>query len=350
MRKYNILAQIVVVANLLLWSAPGVLYAQTTQPPTPAATSANGLPTYTGRGVQDSIEKFLCAPTGDGSDLNVCVNRLYRFSISIGAFVLVFMIALAGYYYMLGSEAGKTKAKGLIGSAVAGMIILLSSFVLLNQINPALTKFRPIQPPIFSGGVLPTCEDVDYGETCILNDGQVFVGPGGGTGGAGSGNEAKYRDLITKYAQQRGIEYCALSALMQKESSFNYLIVSNAPPREVDPNSSPPTYNISFETIGHGIGLTQIYIYERRRGTSTGWTNGVPARAGREFGFSRPLYVQDLINPDLNVQAGSYLWSTDIKRANGNLYEAYRFYQGSASAPATLRALVDMYNACKARG
>jgi hypothetical protein len=183
MRKFNIVVHISLSLIMLFWSAPHLVFAQTA---TSTATSA--LPDYRNKGVQKSIEDFLCAPTGGGSDLNVCVNRLYRFSISIGGFLLVFLLALAGYYYMLGSESGKQKAKGIVGSSVAGMIIILTSYLILNQINPALTQFRAIQPPIFSGGKLPTCEDVNYGATCTLSDGQVLVPPGGGTGGGGCKN------------------------------------------------------------------------------------------------------------------------------------------------------------------
>jgi hypothetical protein len=134
---------------------------------------------------------------------------------------------------------------------------------------------------------------------------------------------------------------------MEKESSFEHLAVSNSPPRYVDTNSSPPIYNISFETIGHGIGLTQIYIYERKRGKA--WVNGVPAREGAPFGFDRPLYVTDLIDPEINVKAGSHYFANLVEHNNGNLYEAYRGYQGKNSLTSTLDKYMEMYNRCKTR-
>jgi hypothetical protein len=145
------------------------------------ATTTSSLPDYRGKGAEQSIKDFLCTPSDNPNDskaLERCVNRAYRFSISIGAILLVFLIALAGYYYMVGSEPAKKKAKEIIATAVAGMIIILTSFLLLNQINPALTTFRPIQPPIFEGGKLPSCEDVGYGEACALSDGSESVGVG----------------------------------------------------------------------------------------------------------------------------------------------------------------------------
>jgi hypothetical protein len=322
--------------------------------PDPINTNTSGttgsVPQYTGRGVEQSLKDYLCVPDDSnlGTALFTCITKLYRFGIAFGAIALVFFVVFAGYTYIAGGEGAKGKAKGIILSAITGMAIMLSSYVLLNFINPDLVKIKPIQPPIFTASGLPKCEDVGLGVNCVLPSGQVNYP--GGTGVPGSSSEAQYKALITKYAQLRNIEYCALSALMQKESSFNYLAVSNGPPSNVNTSASPPTYGLNFESVGHGIGLIQIYIYERRRGASTGWVNGVPARAGAGFGFTTPLYVKDLIDPDTNVKAGSFLWAKNIKDNNNNLYEAYRDYQGPSSAPATLQKLVDMYAACKARG
>lgn len=161
----------------LLWAS---MFTQVSAQSSSSTPDLN-LPQYTGHGAEQSIKDFLCTPSDSPTDntaLVRCVNRAYRFSIAIGGFLLVFLIALAGYYYLIGSEASKKKAKGLIGTSLAGMIIILTSFLLLNQINPALTKFRAIQPPIFTGGTLPSCEDAGYGESCILEDGSTGTGIG----------------------------------------------------------------------------------------------------------------------------------------------------------------------------
>lgn len=335
---------------VMLVSMSPLMATAATGPLKPGDNNLDDLPQYN-QGVDQSIKEYLCTPSENpleqGTAVYDCIGRLYRFSLTAGAVVLVFFVVLAGYLYITGGETGKGKAKNILLSAVTGMGILLGSYALLNFINPQLVEIRTIQPPIFSAPNLPSCEAVGFGERCITSDGQVFK-PGGGV--PGSAREAQYKELISKYAALRQIEYCQLSALMQKESGYNYLAVSNPPPNNVNTSASPPTYGINFESVGHGIGLIQIYIYERRRGTSTGWVNGVPARAGAGFGFDRPLYVKDLIDPDTNVRAGSFLWAKNIRDNNGNLYEAYRDYQGPASASATLQKLVEMYNACKLRG
>jgi len=351
MQAYKKTIHILLLGYVVLSMLVGYMPVAQAQLLTPTPASSTGLPEY--KGVEDSIRAYLCTPdNATETVLFECVNKLYRFGIAFGAIALVFFLVLAGYSYMLGGETGKQKGKSIFLSALTGMGIILTSYILLSFINPDLVKFKPITPPQFKTD-LPGCEKVTAGVTCTLPDGTIGIGDGRGGGtpapGGGVGNENKYKPLIQKYAQLRNIEYCALSALLQKESSYNNLIVSNAPPNMVDIATSPPTYNVNFERIGHGIGLTQVYIYERARGSRSGWANGVPARSGGEFGFSKPLYVKDLIDPEISIQAGSYYWANLIRRNNGNLYEAYRDYQGPASKEATLRAYMDMYNACKLR-
>ncbi len=296
--------------------------------------ASSSLPQYN-RGVDTSIKDYLCVPDDSnlGGALYTCIGRLYRFGIVVGAIGLIFFIVLAGYTYIAGGEAAKTKAKGMIYNSAIGMALILGSYLLLNFINPDLTKFKTIQPPIFTA-VLPSCKDVGFGENCILTDGTVYV-PGTG----GNGDEQQYATLINKYAQIHSMEYCKLSALLRKESSFIYNNVSNPPPGRVETSSgSPPSYNVSFASSGHGIGLGQIYIYQ-----------GQTSRPGGEFGISSPLYVKDLIDPETNIKAASYLWANDLQRANNDIRAAYRLYQGPKSAQSTLDALLQMYTECKTR-
>ncbi len=330
---------------MLVSMSPLVASAQLGGPLKPGDNVAS-LPQYN-QGVDQSIKEFLCTPSENpleqGTALYDCIGRLYRFSLTAGAVILVFFVVLAGYLYITGGETGKGKAKGIILSSITGMGILLGSYALLNFINPQLVEIRPIQAPIFNSGDLPSCEAVGLGVRCITSSGQVN-NPGGT---AGSANEAQYKDLITKYASRfndtAGIHpYCTLSALLQKESSFNKLNVSNPPPSKVDTSASPPSYNVSFAGSGHGIGLSQVYIYP-----------GQTSRPGGEFGFSKALTVQDLIDPDTSINAGSYFFAKVVKERRGNLREAYDDYQagrGGNSDPKTLDKYIEMYNACKLRG
>lgn len=154
---------------------PVLVFAQ----PADTATSTTTLPSYSG--VEDSIGEYLCTPTGDGKDLERCVNRLYRFGITAGALVLVAMVVFAGYLYITAGETGKGRAKGILKNSLVGMALLLGSYALLYFINPSLVAFRAIQPPIFVAKDLPSCAELGLGSDCI-------VAGTGASGGSGNGS------------------------------------------------------------------------------------------------------------------------------------------------------------------
>ncbi len=165
----NFLKISIIVVCVLFFVNPFLVYAQQTPSVT---TPQQSLPQYN-QGVDLSIKDYLCTPEGNGTDLFNCVNRLTKFAISAGSIVLVFLIVLAGYIYIAGGEAQKSKAKGIVFSSLTGMVIILVSFTLLNFINPALVQIKPIQPPIFSSANLPKCEDIGFSSNCIISTGDA---------------------------------------------------------------------------------------------------------------------------------------------------------------------------------
>ncbi len=147
------------------------------------STAPSSLPQYN-QGVDKTIAQYLCVPSKNntGTALYDCLDRVYRFGIVAGSLALVFFIVWAGYSYMLGGETGKQKGKAIFTSALTGMVIILSSYVLLRFINPDLVKYKPIQPPIFTSAGLPACDKVGWTTNCIITTGpdagQVHYGGG----------------------------------------------------------------------------------------------------------------------------------------------------------------------------
>jgi hypothetical protein len=114
--------------------------------------------TYSGPEAQ--IKQFLCTPSDASTnkdkasnDLYNCINRIYRFALVTASFFAVFMIVLAGWVYMSaeGNEESVTKAKDILVTSIASIVILSSGYVLLKFINPDLIQFQPIQPPSVVG-------------------------------------------------------------------------------------------------------------------------------------------------------------------------------------------------------
>ncbi len=162
---------LVIIGFVLVALNPVFVFAQQT---------STALPTYSG--VDSSLKNYLCTPSepADGKDLERCINRLYRFSLSAGALVLVFFLVLAGYLYITSGETGKGKAKSILTNSLVGMAILGGSYMLLYFINPALVAFKPIQPPIFTADDLPDCSTVGLGDNCIIaGDEEVAINKAG---------------------------------------------------------------------------------------------------------------------------------------------------------------------------
>ncbi|OGH93806.1 MAG: hypothetical protein A2538_02950 [Candidatus Magasanikbacteria bacterium RIFOXYD2_FULL_41_14] len=77
-------------------------------------------------------------------DIGAFVTTLYNYAVRIAGIVAVIVIIVAGMQWVAsgGNSEMIGAAKKRIGGAVIGLMILFSSFVILNTINPNLVKFR----------------------------------------------------------------------------------------------------------------------------------------------------------------------------------------------------------------
>lgn len=155
-KKAKLLIGLFLLTLNFLFNA-NLAFAQTNTTTTAATSSAD----TTGR-VDQTIRDLLCAPSansalGSGSnssqDLYICINKFYRFSVALVSIGAVFMITVAGYLYIGsdGSEEQVSKAKEILVSSIASIIILFISFIFLREINPDLVAFRIIQPISVTG-------------------------------------------------------------------------------------------------------------------------------------------------------------------------------------------------------
>lgn len=71
--------------------------------------------------------------------LSSFVNKIFVAALSVGAILAVLRLAFAGYLYMTTDAWGqKGKAKEVIGDVVLGLLLLLSIWLILRQINPQI--------------------------------------------------------------------------------------------------------------------------------------------------------------------------------------------------------------------
>jgi len=137
-----------------------------------AQQSVSPTPTYSG--AEATIKQYLCTPTTTNTgttlsattasntgqnnpasnDLYNCINRMYRFAIVAASALAVFFIVIAGYVYMSADGDGEavSKAKGMLASSLASLVILFAGYILLRALNPDLIQFQNVQPPSIKVG------------------------------------------------------------------------------------------------------------------------------------------------------------------------------------------------------
>jgi len=135
------------------------------------AFAANGT-TYT---PMENIPGF----ESEKTDLATYIVTIYKFGIWTIGIAALLMITLGGIMYVTsaGNNSSMGKAKGIISDALIGVIMALSSWLILYTINPDLLK---VKLPDASMGVSGSAGQLGVGNS----DGST--GSNGSTGGSGS--------------------------------------------------------------------------------------------------------------------------------------------------------------------
>jgi hypothetical protein len=91
-----------------------------------------------------NFNKLFSVNTGAGQqDLGAFFNSAFRVALSLGAILAVMRIAWGGYKYMTTDASGeKNDAKEILTDVVIGMLLLISIYLILFQINPCLLKLQ----------------------------------------------------------------------------------------------------------------------------------------------------------------------------------------------------------------
>lgn len=81
------------------------------------------------------------------------IIAIYKYALVIGSIMAVAALMIGGVMYMMGGMNATmiTKAKTLIFGSISGLVILISSSLILNLINPNLTQLSEIQIDTIEG-------------------------------------------------------------------------------------------------------------------------------------------------------------------------------------------------------
>lgn len=87
------------------------------------------------------------APTSVGIPwIGDYIAALYRWAVPVGAVLATIVIMAAGVVWLTSGGAGRlSSAQEWIGNAVIGLLLLVGSYVVLNTINPDLTRFEALR-------------------------------------------------------------------------------------------------------------------------------------------------------------------------------------------------------------
>ena len=74
------------------------------------------------------------------------ITAIYNYGVGIAGILAAIVLMAGGVLWLIsGGDSSKiTQAKELIGGSITGLIILMTSYVILIEINPALVGFKPI--------------------------------------------------------------------------------------------------------------------------------------------------------------------------------------------------------------
>ena len=95
-----------------------------------------------------NLEPIVCKNESDCSVPWIAnyISFIYNYFLSVGGILAAIILMAGGVLWLVsGGDTGKvSKAKDLIFSSISGLIILFSSYIILDTINPELTKLKPI--------------------------------------------------------------------------------------------------------------------------------------------------------------------------------------------------------------
>ncbi len=125
-------------------------------------------------------------PTEDGDDIVVpflaqYISGIYRYLLGIATLVAIIVVIAGGFMYLLGQTTGSAQTGlTLIKDAIAGLVVLYASYLILWTVNPNLVNLQPIRLTRIQS--VPLGEDA--GQDGDFSD--VPPNPDGGEDGSGS--------------------------------------------------------------------------------------------------------------------------------------------------------------------
>jgi hypothetical protein len=118
------------------------------------------------------------------------INALYRYAIGIVLVASIVMVVWGGFRYLVGSSYGDVaRGKEIIRDALAGMLIVIGAYLILQTVNPATTNLSVLRLSFVAEQeiILRTTTAETGGTEGVETGGPLPSAPAGGTGSTKTG-------------------------------------------------------------------------------------------------------------------------------------------------------------------
>lgn len=301
-----------------------------------------------------NFDKAFCTNTECSNNwLAEYIEALYKYGISIIGILAVITMMIGGILWLTaaGNDQRIADAKKWVGGSLMGVLIALTSYIILNMINPALTQLSPLQINYIPKTDLEEISIASYKE---ITGGEPMKSFG-----------PEMMQLIKKISQERNLDSCFLYTFVLKESDGRVNVIGH------DENVNKVKSNVAYIQSGktfkgltfssfiknddtpvcpdkedlcldwrfsHGIGLVQITILPRDNIKK----NGTFAKKIK----GRIYSPRELFLPETSLNAAAdYL---EESGCGTNLSLCFKKYNGSnAIAEQYSKEAIAIYNECK---
>lgn len=149
------------------------------------------------------------------------VAAFYRYLIGLSMVVAAVMLVYGGFLYVVGSTTGSVQSsKEIIKNSLAGLILILCSFMLLNIVNPDAAKLKPLAVNVVTRDIM---------EDWYAQNGTTYLGSptsepkdvGGQPGGGGPEGEVPTESMqTTDLVDVSGISYDSSASACENITKF----------------------------------------------------------------------------------------------------------------------------------
>jgi soluble lytic murein transglycosylase-like protein len=207
------------------------------------------------------------------------VQSIINFGFAIIGILALFMLIIGAYQYLMAAGSGKAEdAKDTITSALLGLALGLTAWVILNKINPDLVKMNPIS---------------------TISGGGAAVGGAGGT----TPIPTSYTSNAPAEIQQKAKEYAAKNNVPEAVAMKMLSMESGGGVGAVSPKGASGLLQLMPGTA-RDLGVTDIFNVDQNLNAGYKYANQLNQKYNGDWGLTMAAYNWGTGNVDSYLKNG----------------------------------------------